>query len=84
MVVNIIGDQYMSILIFFIFFVLGIFGHFRAFWFFLGILGVSVEIWGILGVLVSYKITRGFRLIVAVSLKGFRGVLGFFGGSQGG
>ena len=49
-----------------------------------GILGVSVEIWGILGVLVSYKITRGVRLIVAVSLKGFRGVLGFFGGSQGG
>ena len=84
MVVNIIGDEYMSNLIFFIFFVLGIFGHFRAFWFFLGILGVSVEIWGILGVLVSYKITRGVRLIVAVSLKGFRGVLGFFGGSQGG
>ena len=49
-----------------------------------GILGVSVEIWGILGVLVSYKITRGVRLIVAVSLKGFRGVLGVFGGSQGG
>ena len=43
-----------------------------------------MEIWGILGVLVSYKITRGFRLIVAVSLKGFRGVLGVFGGSQGG
>ena len=58
------------------------FSHFWAF--FLGILGVSVEIWGILGVLVSYKITRGVRLIVAVSLKGFRGVLGFFGGSQGG
>ena len=84
MVVNIIGDEYMSILIFLFFFVLGIFGHFRAFWFFLGILGVSVEIWGILGVLVSYKITRGVRLIVAVSLKGFRGVLGVFGGSQGG
>ena len=31
----------------------------------LGILGVSVEIWGILGVLVSYKITRGVRLVVA-------------------
>ena len=57
-----------------------IFGRF--FWG--GILGVSVEIWGILGVLVSYKITRGVRLIVAVSLKGFRGVLGVFGGSQGG
>ena len=59
------------------------FSHFWAF-FGGGILGVSVEIWGILGVLVSYKITRGVRLIVAVSLKGFRGVLGFFGGSQGG
>ena len=57
-----------------------IFGHIWAFWFFLGILGVSVEIWGILGVLVSYKITRGVRLIVAVSLKGFRGVLGVLGG----
>ena len=57
-----------------------IFGRF--FW--RGILGVSVEIWGILGVLVSYKITRGVRLIVAVSLKGFRGVLGVFGGYQGG
>ena len=41
-------------------------------------------IWGVLGVLVSYKITRGVRLIVAVSLKGFRGVLGVFGGYQGG
>ena len=81
MVVNIIRDEYMSILIFFCF---GHFWVFRAFWFFLGILGVSVEIWGILGVLVSYKITRGVRLIVAVSLKGFRGVLGVFGGSQGG
>ena len=61
------------------------FSHFWAFFFWGGgILGVSVEIWGILGVLVSYKITRGFRLIVAVSLKGFRGVLGVFGGSQGG
>ena len=39
-----------------------------------------MEIWGILGVLVSYKITRGVRSIVAVSLKGFRGVLGFLGG----
>ena len=59
---------------------------FLIFWRFFGggILGVSVEIWGILGVLVSYKITRGVRLIVAVSLKGFRGVLGVFGGSQGG
>ena len=83
MVVNIIGDEYMSILLFLFF----CFGHFWAFsgvLVFLGILGVSVEIWGILGVLVSYKITRGVRLIVAVSLKGFRGVLGVFGGSQGG
>ena len=48
------------------------------------IFGVLVGVGGVLGVLVSYKITRGVRLIVAVSLKGFRGVLGVFGGSQGG
>ena len=80
MVVNIIGDEYMSILIFLFF----LFGAFSGDLVFFGILGVSVEIWGILGVLVSYKITRGVRLIVAVSLKGFRGVLGVFGGYQGG
>ena len=28
------------------------------------ILGVSMEIWGILRVLVSYEITRGIRLVV--------------------
>ena len=84
MVVNIIGDEYMSISIFLFFLFWAFLGIFGRFGFFLGILGVSVEIWGILGVLVSYKITRGVRLIVAVSLKGFRGVLGFFGGSQGG
>ena len=54
----------MSILIFLFFFVFGIFGHFWAFWFFLGILGVSVEIWGILGVIVSYKIPRGILMVV--------------------
>ena len=36
-----------------------------------GILGVSVEIWGILGVLVSYKIPRGIRMVVGRALKGF-------------
>ena len=29
-----------------------------------GILGVSVEIWGILGVIVSYKIPRGILMVV--------------------
>ena len=66
-VVNIIKDEYMSI---FIFKVCGffIFGHSWAFSGILGVLGHfegSVEIWGILGALVSYKITRGVRLIVA-------------------
>ena len=30
----------------------------------MGILGVSVEIWGILGVIVSYKIPRGILMVV--------------------
>ena len=70
MVVNNIKDEYMSI---FIFTVLGffyfraffsIFRHFRAVLGILGILGVSVEIWGILGVIVSYKIPRGILMVV--------------------
>ena len=60
----------------------GIFGHFRAFWFFLGILGVSVEIWGILGVLVSYKIPRGIRMVVGRVTERVWGGLGGPGGSR--
>ena len=48
-----------------------------------GILGVSVEIWGILGVLVSYKIPRGIRMVVGRALKGFGEVWGDLGGSRG-
>ena len=48
-------------------------------------MGVSVEIWGILGVLVSYKIPRGIRMVVGRALKGFGEVwvdLGGLGGSR--
>ena len=38
-----------------------IFGDFLRF---LAIFEVSVEIWGVLGVLVSYKIIRGIKLVV--------------------
>ena len=47
------------------------------------ILGVSVEIWGILGVLMSYKIPRGIRMVVGRALKGFGEVWGDLGGSRG-
>ena len=71
MVVNIIKDEYMSTFFFYSFGVFHFWAFVEHFWAFpvvlgiLGILGVSVEIWGILGVLVSYKITRGVRLILA-------------------
>ena len=46
------------------------------------------KIWGVLGVLVSYEITRGVTLVVRrVServYKGFRGVLGGLGGVNSG
>ena len=60
------------------------------FWPFLdafGIFGVSVEIWGVLEVPVSYKITRGIILVVGRvteevmgGLREFWGVLGRSGG----
>ena len=59
-IINIIGDKYGSIFIFTVFGVL-------LFWSFLGIFGYF---WGfsgglgVLGVLVSYKITRGTILVV--------------------
>ena len=63
MIINIIWDEYGSILTFtffgFLHFlpILGIFGHFCIF-------GVSVGVGGVLGVLLSYKITRGIKLVV--------------------
>ena len=41
-----------------------IFDIFGLFWPFLAIFGVSVGFWPFLGVLVSYKITGGIRLVV--------------------
>ena len=61
--INIIGDKYGSILtctffgfLHFLLF-LAIFGHFLHF-------GVSVGVEGVLGVLLSYKITRGINLVL--------------------
>ena len=56
-----------------------IFGHFLPFLDFSGIFGASVEISGILGVLVSYEVTRWIILVVARVHDGFGGL----GGSGG-
>ena len=50
-----------------------IFGHFLPFLDFSGIFGASVEISGILGVLVSYEVTRWIILVVARVHDGFEG-----------
>ena len=64
-----------------------IFGHFWPFLDNLGIFGASVEIWGVLGALVSYEVTIWIRLVVARVHNGFeeglgssRGFLGRSGG----
>ena len=57
-----------------------IFGHFLPFLDFSGIFGASVEISGILGVLVSYEVTRWIILVVARVHDGFEGG---WGGSRG-
>ena len=63
MIINIIGDEYGSILICTFFGVLhflpflGIFGHFLHFW-------VSVGVGGVLGVLLSYKKSRVNNLVL--------------------
>ena len=44
-----------------------------------GIFGASVEIWGVLGVLVSYEVTIWIRLVVARVHNGFEGGWGFKG-----
>ena len=86
MIINIIGDEYGSILICTFFGVL----HFLPF---LGIFWVPGGVGGVLGVLLGYKITRGIKLVVRGSmigfwkvwgvLRGFGGVLGGLGGSRG-
>ena len=60
-----------------------IFGHFWEFLDNFGIFGASVEIWGVLGVLVSYEVTIWIRLVVArvhIGLGGSRFFLGRSGG----
>ena len=57
-----------------------IFGHFLPFLDTSGIFGASVEISGILGVLVSYEVTRWIILVVARVHDGFEGG---WGGSWG-
>ena len=57
-----------------------IFGHFWPFLDNFGIFGASVEIWGVLGVLVSYEVTIWIRLVVARVHDGFEGG---WGGSWG-
>ena len=62
-------------------------GHFGAFLGVFGIFEVLVEIWGILRVLVSCKITRGIKLVVGrvtERVLGAWGCFGEFGGSEGG
>ena len=79
MTVNILGDEYGSILIFAVFGFwpfLAVFGHFWHFWGFGGDLGV-------LGVLVSFKITRGIKLVVGRFTEGFKGGLREFWGGSG-
>ena len=59
------------------------FGHFLPFLDTSGIFGASLEISGILGVLVSYEVTKWIILVVARVHDGFGGVRGFrrgFGG----
>ena len=79
MIVNIVGDVYRSIFIFTVFWFL-IFGHFLPFLDTSGIFGASVEISGILGVLVSYEVTRWIKLIVVRVHDGFGGFWRGFGG----
>ena len=61
-----------------------IFGHFWPFLDNFGIFGASVEIWGVLGVLVSYEVTIWIRLVVARVHNGFEGGWGVQGGFWGG
>ena len=63
---------------------MGIFGHFWPFLDNFGIFGASVEIWGVLGVLVSYEVTIWIRLVVARVHNGFEGGWGIQGGFWGG
>ena len=87
MILNIIGDEYGSIVIFTVFGFgpfLAIFGHF---WHFLGFSGDL----GVFGVQVSYKISRGIKLVVGRVTEGVKRGLrefwrgfGGYGGVKGG
>ena len=84
MIINIIGDEYGSILICTFLGVL----HFLPFLGIFCIFWVPGGVGGVLGVLLGYKITRGIKLVVRGSMigfwkvwGGFEGVWGCFGGS---
>ena len=76
MIINIIGDEYGSILICTFFGVL----HFLPFLGIFCIFWVPGGVGGVLGVLLGYKITRGIKLVVRGSMIGFWKVLGGFEG----
>ena len=79
-IIYFIEDEYGSIFIFTVFEVFHfwlIVGNFGNFWAFLAFLGFSGG-WGVLGVLVSYKITRGITLVVGRVNDWVWGDLGVF------
>ena len=76
MIINIIGDEYGSILICTFFGVL----HFLPFLGIFCIFWVPGGVGGVLGVLLGYKITRGIKLVVRGSMIGFWKVWGGFEG----
>ena len=56
--------------------VFGFLARFFGFW-------LQLRLWAFLGVLVSYKITRGIKLVVGGVIERFWGGLGGLGGSRG-
>ena len=82
-IVNIIGGNYRSIFIFTVFGFI-IFGRFWPFLGVFGIFGASVEIWGVLEVLVSYMITRVIKMVVGWVIERVWGFWFLFVGGLGG
>ena len=75
MIVNITGDENGSILIFLVFGFLRFWPFIGRFWPFFGFFGSFVGDWGVLGVLVTYMITRGIKLVVGRFTEGVKGGL---------
>ena len=80
MIVNITGDENGSILIFLVFGFLRFWPFIGRFWPFFGFFGSFVGDWGVLGVLVTYMITRGIKLVVGRFTEGVKGGLREFWG----